>query len=56
MVKGVARIGESVIMVQWYWAGFDYKTVRGTVVRKPQTRAQAGCKDGSEPDRVALAP
>jgi hypothetical protein len=47
-ILGVARVGESTLVGgrTMFNAEFEFKTVRGTAVRKPQTPAQAGCKEG----------
>jgi hypothetical protein len=47
-IDGVARLGESTVVAGYmpYGEGIEFKTVRGTVVRKPQMPEQAGCKKG----------
>jgi hypothetical protein len=45
-IYGVARLGDSVLVVAYSYEGIEFKTVRGTAVRKPQTPDQAGCKAG----------
>lgn len=45
-IVGVARVGESTVVAANSHGGFEFTTVRGTVVRKPQTPEEAGCKKG----------
>ena len=45
----MARLGDSVIAAALSSREVEFKTVRGTAVRKPQTPDQAGCKEGEVP-------
>ncbi|EYF06086.1 hypothetical protein [Chondromyces apiculatus] len=56
-VLGVVRMGQTTLLGgRTFFSGFELKTVRGPGVSlKPQTGAEAGCKEGELDDRAVSA-